>query len=559
MTLTRRTRPTRTCRARTCRALALLPAITLALAGCGDDLPDDPDVTDTTPDAPPDPDGSDGGDADGTDADTPDRRCLGLWPDPPPQVTPPTMPAIGPDRAGLFFTVSSPRAFDLDGDGCPDFVFGVGVEREQYAVVTADYGRVIAIDGASGDVLWTVVTPGDVFASAVTLTAADGTLRVVTAGREGTMVSIVAATGVVDWFVDPTSIVAPPQPYNFYSPLLVEDVNADGVPELVNVYGGDASAQPAAPRDPSWVVLVDGETGELLGYRQTPDDAESYTSPVAWRTAARDGVMSTSFLFGTGGETLPGSLWLGTVDDLVAETHDGDWATEVVAGTRDRGVIAPPLVVDADGDGTLDLVVVDFGGRVVVLDGGDLADELWSVAFAGEESNVAAGVARLGEGRLGLMLTHNTGVFPMYTGSTHRLFELADGTPLDSWGSSLPFAFSPLAVDLTGDGVDAWIAGSTSVFAPSVASEVRVVDTVTQVRRTFTFPFGMAATPLVHVAPGHDQLELALVGFTMDPDDFMANPPSWLFRRVALGASAPASITWGAYLGTCGDGRLECE
>src|SRR5690606_2991982 len=150
--------------------------------------------------------------------------------------------------------------------------------------------------------------------------------------------------------------------------------------------------------------------------------------------------------------------------------------------------------------------------RVGMLEGPSF-DEGWSVDHPGEESAMSAAFVRLGENRAGLLVSHNVGAYPDFESTVHRLLDGSDGSELGRWSSSLPYASSPLAVDMNGDGVDELIMGSTTVIDLVPRAELRIFDVAREELRVFELPFAMGATPLAHVAEGHDRLELALVGF----------------------------------------------
>lgn len=492
----------------------------------------------------------DGGDDAGTEGDAGDDGGIGLGdclflhrdlPDEPARFLP-----IGPEVTGPLLASSSPRAFDVDRDGCVDFVFGTGMEF--------DSGRVSAVSGASGERLWMTTTVGEVFGSPVFRELPSGRTQVVIGGREGTLVSLEGETGDPMWIADVEEFEVRDFPFNFYSAQWIEDVNDDGAADLLVVYGGDALAGPGEPRDPSWVGILDGITGHVLARRHTPDLRESYSSPTIYKTADESPSTGSIFVFGTGGETLPGAVFMGTVAELLEPTTDESWGTELVSSAGGKGVIAPVTIVDLNADGELDVVVAEFGGRVRVLHG-PLFVEAWHVDFEGEETYGTPVPVRMADGSYALAFTHNVGVFPFYTGTVHRVLRASDGALLMRVDSTVGgFSSSPLAVDLDGDGNDEVIVGTTYVLAPPLMAEIQILDVARETAETYELPFAMGVTPLVHVAEGSDQLELVFVGF----DRPSGEPPSYRFQRVALGARAPAHITWGGYMGNCGTGRADC-
>jgi len=60
------------------------------------------------------------------------------------------------------------------------------------------------------------------------------------------------------------------------------------------------------------ILIFSGRTGEVLRWMNTPDERETYFSPVIY--TKKDGVELV--LFGTGGETHPGGLWVVSLLDL---------------------------------------------------------------------------------------------------------------------------------------------------------------------------------------------------------------------------------------------------
>lgn len=60
------------------------------------------------------------------------------------------------------------------------------------------------------------------------------------------------------------------------------------------------------------LLIFSGKTGEVLRWANTPDERETYFSPVLY--TKKDS--AELVLFGTGGETHPGGLWVVSLMDL---------------------------------------------------------------------------------------------------------------------------------------------------------------------------------------------------------------------------------------------------
>lgn len=68
----------------------------------------------------------------------------------------------------------------------------------------------------------------------------------------------------------------------------------------------------SATRMSGKILLFSGKDGKVLREMTVPDGRESYYSPVVYQR--KDG--TEVVLFGTGGETHSGSLWMITLSDL---------------------------------------------------------------------------------------------------------------------------------------------------------------------------------------------------------------------------------------------------
>lgn len=529
--------------------LLLCLAFATGFTGCSSDeeqpgLPDD--VSDDT----------DAETSEDPETDTPVvelPRCAALWEGIDMQLAyPPSLAQLAPSPEGPYSSASSPRAIDVNGDGCRDFVFGVGNDafiREP----DENFGRAVAVDGTTHEVLWEVEAPGELVGSATPIETVDGGLLVVLGGRFGSMLAVDAATGERAWLVDTSEITEDETILNFYTALPVSDQNSDGVADLIAVYGGDALAGPGEERVPSHLVLVSGETGDVLHARETPDGAESYTSPVRWLDANGD----EHFIFGTGGETLPGSLYAAELASFVDEGTT-EWAVELVEGNDNKGFIAPATIVDANGDGTDDIVAVSFGGEVTLVSGSDF-QVVWNDELSGVESFQTAGVVRGDGGSLALALTYNTGIFPIYTDVVHRLLDAATGEELERFNATENFAASPIAFDLTGDGVDEVLFFSSGGFSTPDGMTIRIHNLVADESELITMPWSSIATPMVYQAEDFERLELVAVTFSSRLDGEGIDQRYWAIRRLDLQATAEAVSGWTQYLGPCSDGRADCN
>jgi hypothetical protein len=233
-------------------------------------------------------------------------------------------------------TYSSPRVADLNGDGVLDIIMGAG-GREDHPSDTA----VIALDGATGKVLWTLPGVNQYVGSAQFKDITnDGVPDVFIGGRWGQLAAINGATGKLLWtfFSQRTG----PNPadsgwYNFTTPQFVPDQDGDALEDLLVANGGNAMAAPFDTARPTGRLLVlSSRSSTILANVAVPDGKETYMSVVCM--PAPDG--NINVLFGTGGETIGGHLYHTTLKDIM----QGDISNaKVLASSATKGFIAPPV------------------------------------------------------------------------------------------------------------------------------------------------------------------------------------------------------------------------
>jgi outer membrane protein assembly factor BamB len=469
----------------------------------------------------------------------------------------PSFAALFPPATGDLMTSSSPALMDLDGDRVPDIVFGTGFDRTRptgrrmvFTGEPAISGEVVAVSGATNRILWKVPNPRDAFTTPrFAKLNRDDTPDVVMGGREGVLTAYDGKNGAVIWRVLGEDVVETPFPYYFMTPALVGDVNGDGVADLVDTYGGNDIRMPKEPRDSGFVMVISGADGTVLAKHPTPDGAETYSSPVVYRR--KDGI--DWIVFGTGGETHGGAAYRAPVASLL----DGSFAQTVqrLVSPGTKGVIAPATVVELNGDGELDLVISTFDGRLLALNGAS-GEPLWQRADATEETYHQPAVVRLAPDSIALFVSRGIGAFPRYVGTVHRLLDARDGRVLHEYRDPNYPGGAPLAVDLTGDGVDEPIFFSTR-FPSAQGAIVHVLHLRTRALVKHPVPTNMFGTPLVADVRG-EGLELLALTWLQDTRPYTGPRPGlvWQLDRLDLSSDAPQSRSWAGYMGTDADGHF---
>jgi len=207
-------------------------------------------------------------------------------------------------------TFSSPRVSDLNGDGVGDIILGAG--REEFQSCDS---AVIALDGQTGMLLWNVSAKDQVFGSAsLKDITSDRIMDIFINGRSEELIAINGRSGEVIWRFKVLE-TEKDEWFNFYNPQFIPDQNNDGLEDMLISNGGDVLAEPYDPyRPPGQLVVIDSKTGELLGKAAVPDGNETYMS-VAILPDVPSNVKS--IIFGTGGETIGGNLFVASIDDVM--------------------------------------------------------------------------------------------------------------------------------------------------------------------------------------------------------------------------------------------------
>src|SRR4051812_880323 len=161
-------------------------------------------------------------------------------------------------------THSSPRVADLNNDGVKDIIMGSSKKEFQQ-----NDTAIMAIDGATGKMLWRAAARDQVFGSAALLDInGDHVSDIIIGGRAAELQALDGKTGKVIWAFFPKGNSMEPRKkgwFNFYNPQVIPDQNHDGIQEILISNGGDILAPPYDPNRPTGNLLViDGSNGKLL-------------------------------------------------------------------------------------------------------------------------------------------------------------------------------------------------------------------------------------------------------------------------------------------------------
>ncbi|MBV6642315.1 MAG: hypothetical protein KI791_16475, partial [Cyclobacteriaceae bacterium] len=339
-------------------------------------------------------------------------------------------------------TYSSPRAIDLNGDGIKDIVLGAGGRREW----ESSENGVLAFNGRDGSILWKKDCRNQLVGSPIfhDITG-DDIPDVFIGGRSAQFMALNGATGQLIWEYLPTvegfDFSKDTTILNFFSPQFVSDQDQDETPDLIVSYGGYVEAKPSDyDRPTGYLMIFSTRTGEVLTRVSMPDTKETYISPVVWMRDNQEHV-----LFGTGGETIAGNLYVTAIEDLMDGNID---QYEILVRGEYKGFIAPPVLVDINKDQNADIIVNAYEGMVYALDGQSLKP-VWAVNLGLEyESHSQPAIGDFtGDPTPDLFVNYGMGAWPNITGAVQVIIDGHSGVSsvIDSVGY-LQYA-SPIAVE----------------------------------------------------------------------------------------------------------------
>lgn len=451
-------------------------------------------------------------------------------------------------EVGIF---SSPRAADLNGDGIKDLIFGAGKDE----LFSTEYG-VIALSGASGDTLWTLPARDQIFGSAGILDITEnGIPDVVIGGRAAVLYAINGRTGEIIWEFLPDSNFEEARElgyYNFYNPQFIPDQDGDGLPDILISNGGDVTVAPDNPNRPAGkLMVISSKTGELIAEAYVPDGKETYMSVVVSKLSEDD--EDYSIIYGTGGETFGGGLYRTTISDVINE----DLSNSIeLAQSEDKGFIAPPVLVDLNQDGILDIVVNAVEGMIMAFSGDDNS-VLWTQKIENTEAYGSIAVGHfLDKNRLDLFTTFSIGVWPALLETEQLLINGHTGEVIKRDTLGIFQTATPVAADFNNNGYDEVLIsvniGREQFSGPRSYENMLVLNdfhndqvySVTELQRGAN----VASTPWVGDLDNNGKLDIVYARMNDPVNIFAMN--GFTMIRLSSDLITEKEVRWGAYMGS---------
>ena len=450
---------------------------------------------------------------------------------------------------------SSPRTTDLNNDNIKDVVIGGGVDG-----LPSAHG-VNAIDGLNGNLIWTTSTSNEMFTSPQFFDVnGDNIDDILIGGRDAELRLINGSNGEVIWeFWTSESNPNDDGWYNFYTSQIIDDLNGDGIHEILAANGGDHSLDDSEiNRPPGHIMIINGSNGSVFKTAVVPDSNETYLSPVIC-DLNNDG--NQSIIFGTGGETIQGNLWIADLNELIDE--DLSNATPLISNSQ-LGYLAPPSIGDLNSDGVKDIVTQGFDGKLTAISGIDLSI-LWQyeIAYTNTESQASPILGKFSNNNYGLdvFATLFSGASSQYSDYYQVLIDGETGNQLwiDSIGD-INFS-TPIAFDSNLDGKDEVLISIINHNGSYFESELILIDFVNDSQTSLTGPISggnVACTPQISDVDNDGFLDII---FSVRADstnpfgDGISYPNGINTMRILTEYTlSENNISWGSYMGTNFDG-----
>lgn len=452
-------------------------------------------------------------------------------------------------------SASSPMTADLNEDGILDIIMGAGSDEWN----TTEFG-VIAINGATGNQLWHSPARNQIVGSAIFQDiTGDGTPDVFIGGRSAELQALDGKTGIKIWefYSKPGKMVSRKDGwYNFYNGQFVADQDGDGFRDLLISNGGDSAIPRGMKyRPPGKLMLLSTKTGKVLAQDFMPDRQETYFSPILMNPLSKN----PEIIFGSGGESKPGHLYLCRLSDLLNKNLK---ASKILDSTTFKGYEAPPVLADFTRDGIKDILFNTNEAGIKLLDG-TTHELIWAVFNENAEvfSQPAVGYFTGNDSIPDVFVQIAIGEYPVYSSTKQLLIDGSTGHIVKEWTGKRFTYSSPLVADLDGDGVDEVILNSVkdSIIneKPKPFFELTTYNFATHnvgylAERIDGACF--ASTPWLGDLDGDQNLDILFSGSPATSSEF---PGSTIFEKPQryLGIyrrklNIPVSrVKWGAYMG----------
>lgn len=446
---------------------------------------------------------------------------------------------------------SSPKCVDLNGDGVKDIVVGAGRNEFEYSKV-----GVLAVNGKNGDTLWTVSSEDQIYGSPLFQDINEDDIPdVFITGRALSFMCIDGKSGDVVWTYKLKSNEYTPEGlarFNFYNPIFMDDINNDGLDDMLILNSGNVDAAPydTINRHPGVLMTIDAKSGTVLSLDTMPDGKESYMVPII-HDFDQDG--KEEIVFGTGGETVSGNLYVTSKENLL--NNDISNHKTLVEYKNKHGFIAPPLIADFTNDGFKDLLALNHGGYVTLHDGKDDLKIIWQVLLPEVELNAQATIGNFNnDDVLDVFINGALGQWPKNTGSRQFFIDGENGQILKTYEIGCSGFSSPLTMNIDDDPEDEALlyindfdCRRYNIMFNMTSMYIFGLDTISQFDKTALFGKNISSTPWLGDLDNDNRLDL--ISIVAENTQVFHEFIGFKVIRNEYDFDLTNRITWGSYMG----------
>ena len=259
-------------------------------------------------------------------------------------------------------------------------------------------------------------------------------------GRAGLFLAISVRTGEKIWDFGDHAVKN--DLMSVYVAQFVQDLDSDGVQDVLAVHGGDPLSDPAQRNMWGRLILFSGKDGRLLRWMATSDRRESYYPPQV--VTGPDGRQVV--IFATGGNMNSGALYAISLLDLYRKQVN---MTRLIYRDFAKGILSPALLADVTGDGLEDIIVVSINSNVMAFDGSNY-ECVWNKTLANFESITSITAGSFNDDDIpDILVKYNYGeMFPQYEYQKSVVLSGHNGSEISRVSlDSLPSLSSPLTLD----------------------------------------------------------------------------------------------------------------